>query len=89
MFSKLFFTPVYYPGRAIVQGWVVHHLNTFTGVWSQQKFTGSEITQQDIQYYQKGALIQDAFSRLSRTQREFLISGLSPQQQKALGMPED
>ena len=86
MFSKLFFTPVYDPDSTRLVGWCVSHLNLFTGEYKEMNFHRSEISKQDVAYYQKGALIQQAFAGLTLTQREFLISGLLPHEQKALGM---
>ena len=86
MFSKLFFTPIYDPDSTHLVGWCVSHLNLFTGEYKEMNFHPSEISKRDVAYYQKGALIQQAFAGLTRTQREFLISGLLPHEQEALGM---
>ena len=89
MFTKLFFTPVYDPDSTRLLRWCVSHLNLFTGEYKEMNFHLSEISKQDVAYYQKGALIQQAFAGLTRTQREFLLSGLTPYEQEKLGMSLD
>ena len=86
MFTKLFFTPVFNAESTRLVGWSVSHLNLFTGECKQMSFHHSEMSKHDIDYYQKGALIQHAFAGLTLAQREFLISGLLPHEQKAIGM---
>ena len=89
MFTKLFFTPVYSPSGTRLQGWVVTHYSLLSEQVKHWSFKPDEITKQDVALYHKGALVQQAFARLSRTQREFLISGLTPREQASLGMPVD
>ena len=88
MFVKLFFTPRYLNGTTLV-GWTAQVHNTMTNVWTKMEFDTNEVRLSDIKIWQKGALIQQAFARLTRTQREFLISGLTPYEQEKLGMPLD
>jgi hypothetical protein len=88
MFIKLFFTPLYLNGTTLV-GWTAQVHNTMTNVWTKMEFDTNEVTRADIKIWQKGALIQTAFARLTRTQREFLISGLTPYEQAKLGMSFD
>lgn len=56
--------------------------NVFTTVSGKCVVTGEEyevtVTGRDIIKYRKGALAQDAFPYLTPEQREFLISGVSP-----------
>ena len=85
MFIKLFFTPVYLNGTHLV-GWTAQVHNQLTNVWTKMEFDTDEVTLADIKYWQKGALVQQAFARLTRTQREFLLSGLTPCEQAKLGM---
>ena len=44
--------------------------------------------QKGVEKYNKGALIQDAFPNLSVDEREFLLSGLTPDQWKDI-FPEE
>ena len=88
MFIKLFFTPLYLNGTTLV-GWTAQVHNQLTNVWTKMEFDTDEVTRADIKYWQKGALIQQAFARLTRAQREFLISGLTPYEQERLGMSFD
>jgi hypothetical protein len=39
--------------------------------------------------YKKGAMVQDAFPELSDTDREFLITGLSPEEQRLVFTEEE
>ena len=39
-----------------------------------------DITQDQIDAYDSGALVQDAFPNLDRPQREFFISGITPEE---------
>lgn len=47
------------------------------------------ITQDQIEAYNKGALIQDAFPNLTADQREFLMTGATPEEWDAAFGPED
>ena len=88
MFIKLFFTPIYLNSTHLV-GWTAQVHNQLTNVWTKMEFGLDEISRADIKVWQKGFLIQQAFPQLSRTQREFLISGLTPYEQEKLGMSFD
>ena len=88
MFIKLFFTPRYLNGTHLV-GWTAQVHNQLTNVWTKMEFDTDEVTRADIKVWQKGALVQQAFARLTRTQREFLVSGLTPFEQAKLGMSFD
>lgn len=42
-----------------------------------------------MEHYNRGALIQDAFPRLSPAQREFLMTGITPEEWESLKAEEE
>lgn len=58
---------------------IIKRLNRLT--WKVNEMD-LDITVEQIQEWQKGALIQEVMPHLSATEREFLISGMSPEEQK-------
>lgn len=42
-----------------------------------------------MEHYNKGALIQDAFPRLTAEQREFLLTGITPEEWETLKEEEE
>ena len=83
MFTKLFFKPHY--STALVGFTAVVH-NLLTGRRSSMFFHVHDITLRNIEAWQDGQLIQTAFPKLQPWQREFLLSGLSRQEQESIGM---
>lgn len=49
-----------------------------------QNIMDLDITEEQLDKWQRGALIQDAMPNLSREEREFLISGYTPEDWKEL-----
>ena len=67
------------------------HTYTFTGIClgTQEKYSVT-VKGVDLNKYREGAYIQDAFPYLSADDREFLISGYSPEGwKKTFGSDED
>jgi len=65
----------------------VQKTSIFTGKVSEMEL---DITQEQMDRWQKtGALIQDVFPHLSPEQREFLMSGATPEEWNTLFPEED
>lgn len=60
---------------------IVKRLNVLTGKVNEMDL---DVTVEQIQEWQKGALIQEVMPHLSVTEREFLISGMNAEEQKAI-----
>jgi len=59
----------------------------FTGKLNEMDLN---ITQEQIDNYNSGALVQEAFSNLNADEREFLISGATPEEwERFMGEPEE
>lgn len=58
-------------------GVLVRRQSTYTGRWSEQVLP---CTMQQFATWRNGALIQDAFPALTSEQREFVLTGLTPQE---------
>lgn len=55
--------------------------NRMTGKDNQMEL---DITPEQIQRYEQGAFVQDAFPNLTPTEREFIITGMSAAEQKEI-----
>ena len=77
MFTNLFFKPHYStftPGVVFGYTAIVHNL--LTDRKTTHFFQAHEVSRLNIEAWQDGQLIQQAFPKLSVPQREFLISGI-------------
>jgi len=63
----------------------------FTGKWSSMEFDMSEEEfEKRYNSWRSGALIQDAFPMLNTDQREFIMTGVTPEEwKKYFGVFED
>lgn len=53
----------------------VSRVSPFTGIWNTMVL---DITDSEIENWENGALIQNAFPRLNADEREFLKTGIYP-----------
>ena len=60
---------------------LIRRKNMFTGKFNEMDLP---VTEQQIADWQNGVLIQNAMPNLSAEQREFLISGMSLEEQKEI-----
>lgn len=64
----------------------VYRRNPFTGVMSSMELP---ITNEQVEAWQNGAYIQNVMPQLNADQREFMISGLLPEEFDAATLPDD
>lgn len=66
---------------------IIRKTSMFTGKVNKMDL---DITQEQIDKYSAGALVQDAFPNLNADEREFLISGATPEEwDEFMDEPED